>query len=328
MTDSPPRSRLFRRCLARRRDASSGPAKVKFPETPLILAGALGGPFCIFVLTPFRNALTLASQDAGASITQLYSATFRGGITNGWTGGLAPVLPSCPQFCVMGPLFHFLKEVLGSIPLAVILCACAETSISYGSQTLNAQLAFNREQASAGTGLEVPLWNPFVPYGPGTVVHIARNIVAMSGIRIFSAPCLSLLQRLWQFMGLGELPKGPGQFLGDFIASIGAAMLTAPLNQCYNFAVTSELYMSGDFAEKIQQLSGFLANSYLVYDADGNLTGLSPTLARDLFMRCAYVATLYALFGAIERFAVLIWGSSNKKKLYRTNTVGVRASAP
>ena len=75
--------------------------------------------------------------------------------------GLACVPPSCPQFIVMGPLFHFLKagdldlntqnaigpsvglldflseELLNSVVLAVICCAMAESCISYGSQTLN-----------------------------------------------------------------------------------------------------------------------------------------------------------------------------------------------
>ena len=63
------------------------PFQVKLPDTPLILAGAFGGPlvpqttsmhaklpkllaclrFGIFLLTPLRNALTLASQNPDSS---------------------------------------------------------------------------------------------------------------------------------------------------------------------------------------------------------------------------------------------------------------------
>ena len=55
-----------------------------------------------------------------------------------YAAGLACVLPSCPQFIVMGPLFHFLKELLNSTVLAVLCSAICESCISYASQTLNA----------------------------------------------------------------------------------------------------------------------------------------------------------------------------------------------
>lgn len=323
------RSRCLRRCCPRRSSGSdAGGVKLSFPETPLVLAGALGGPFCIFVLTPLRNALTLASQDIESSAWKLYESTFQGGFTSGWTGGLAPVLPSCPQFCVMGPLFHFLKAATGSVVLAVLLSATAETTISYGSQTLNAQLAFNQEQLNAGTGLEVGLWNPLVPFGPGSTTHVIRNIVALSGIRIFSSPCQELLSKAARACGIGELPDGARHFFGDLIASIGAAMLSAPLNQLYNFAVTSEAYLGGDFTTRIEELLGFLARSYLVRSPEGDIVGLSPTLARDLFMRCAYVATLFTLFANIERAAVMLWKRRGQHpKMTRRGTVGVRASS-
>lgn len=310
--DGEPRSRCFRRWCAKRAPSGAGP-KVKFPETPLILAGALGGPLCIFLYTPLRNALTLASQDAERSAWELYGSTFDGGFASGWTGGFAPVLPSCPQFCIMGPLFHFLKEALGSVVLAVFCSAVAETTISIGSQTLNAQLAFNREQLSAGTNQQVPLWNPLIPYGPGTVVHVTRNIVAMCGIRVFSRPCQATLECIARACRF-ELPAGLKTFLGDFIASMGAAVLSAPFNQLYNFAVTSQAYMDGSLSERLTLVGKFLMDSYLVYNEAGEVVGLSSTLARDLGMRCAYVATLYASFGAIERGAVYFWDRRRKPK--------------
>lgn len=287
------------RCCRRRHVA------VKLPETPLILAGALGGPFGIFIFTPLRNALTLASQNSDESALELYKDVFAGGLASGWTGGLACVPPSCPQFIVMGPLFHFLKELLNSVVLAVICCAMAESCISYASQTLNAQMAFNADQDLAGLNNQVELWNPFMPVGPGSSIHVLRNFVALSGLRVFSAPCQAGLAKAAKFCRL-QLPQGPQQFFGDFIASMGAAILSAPLNQLYNFAVTSNVFMGAGLLEKLTLSRAYFVESYLVYD-ESRFVGLSPTLGRDLFMRCAYIANLYALFGLIERVAVALW---------------------
>ena len=68
--------------------------QVKLPETPLVLAGAVGGPFApqppsrhacrcenfclqwdrfgIFFLTPLRNALTLASQSPDGAVLECF----------------------------------------------------------------------------------------------------------------------------------------------------------------------------------------------------------------------------------------------------------------
>eukprot|EP00930_Biecheleria_cincta_P062342 TRINITY_DN47820_c0_g1_i1.p1 TRINITY_DN47820_c0_g1~~TRINITY_DN47820_c0_g1_i1.p1 ORF type:complete len:303 (-),score=37.43 TRINITY_DN47820_c0_g1_i1:17-925(-) len=298
-----PRSRWGRRCCRRRQGV-----EVKLPETPLILAGALGGPFCIFVLTPLRNALTLASQDAESYAWELYKSVFAGGFASAWTGGTTVVLPSCPQFIVMGPLYHFLKASTGSAVPAVMLSAFAETCISYGSQTVNAQMAFNAEQRLAGSGYEVPIWNPFVLLGPGCSVHILRNIVSLSGLRIFSGPCLAALRKL----AGSSLSEGMLQFLGDFTASMGAAVCSAPLNQLYNFSVTSNTFMAAGTLERASLGSSYLLNQYLVWSLDGRVVGVTPTLGRDLFMRCAYVATLYAMFGLIERIFTAVWKSHRK----------------
>jgi len=296
---SKPRSRFGWRCSRRQ---GTGALKVKLPETPLILAGALGGPLCIFCLTPLRNALTLASQDSSSTAPELYANVFASGFSAGWTGGLACVIPSCPQFIVMGPLFHFLKAATGSAAAAVPFCALAETFISYGSQTVNAQMAFNSEQDLAQSGNQVEVWNPLIPFGPGSSLHVLRNIVALSGMRIFSGPCQAMLP--------GALRKTPAllQLLGDFIASMGSAILSAPLNQLYNFAVTTNAFLAAASATtKVELAIGFLDSQYFLHDASGAKVGISPTLPRDLVMRCAYVATLYAIFGAIERMFSAAW---------------------
>lgn len=218
------------------------------------------------------------------------------------------MLPSCPQFIVMGPLYHFLKAFTGSAVPAVLLSALAETCISYGSQTVNAQMAFNTEQRLAGSDYEVPIWNPFVLLGPGCSVHILRNIVSLSGLRIFSGPCQAGLRKL----SGSCLSEGMLQFLGDFTASMGAAVCSAPINQLYNFSVTSNAFMAASMSERASLGLSFLLNQYMVSNLDGHVVGVSPTLGRDLFMRCAYVATLYAMFGAIERIFTSA-GKSHRK---------------
>jgi len=210
----PARSRLGRRVAAFRQSLQTN--KVPLPETPLVVAGALGGPFVIFVFTPLRNALTLAAKNTESSAGELYARVFQGGLQAGWTGGLVPVLPSCPQFCMMGPLFHLFRQSFNSVVLAVICSAILETCISYGSQTLNAQLAYNEEQLQAGSGLQVPLCNPMIPYGPGFLVHIMRNFVAMSGIRILSGPCQAGLTKVFNMAGLGGSSENIRKFFVTF----------------------------------------------------------------------------------------------------------------
>mmetsp|Transcript_30410 Transcript_30410/g.70934 ORF Transcript_30410/g.70934 Transcript_30410/m.70934 type:complete len:318 (+) Transcript_30410:107-1060(+) len=291
------RSRLFARLRQQ-------VPKVKCPEVPLILAGALGGPFVIFFLTPLRNALTLASQEPQSASWELYVKTFQDGFCGGWTGGFVPVIPSCPQFVMMGPLFHVLKEATHSAFLAVVLSSMAETIISFGSQTLNAQLAYNAEQAAFG-GEHVPLFNPWYILGPGVTPHVLRNIVNACGIRVFAGPCHKVMEALAERCGLARQSKVMS-FLADFIAAICAACLSAPLNQCYNFAVTSEDYINSNTAERTSMLLGFVSDSYLLRGETGQIVGFTPTLGRDLFMRCAYVATLMTMFSAIEKIAVAL----------------------
>ena len=95
-------------------------------------------------------------------------------------------------------------------------------------------------------------------------------------------------------------------FIGDFLASILTAVLSAPLNQLYNYAVISQFYTEAGPLQKLILAWQFLEKTYLVWDASGNLVGLSRTFTRDLVMRCAYLATLMSLFGAVERVAVML----------------------
>lgn len=67
-----------------------GESLFKLPEPPLLAAGALGGPFCMYTVTPARNALTLGAQDASISLVQVYKQVFASGLSGGWRGGIYP----------------------------------------------------------------------------------------------------------------------------------------------------------------------------------------------------------------------------------------------
>merc|ERR1719145_281292 len=92
----------------------------------------------------------------------------------------------------MGPMYYMFKETLRSNVLAVGFTGVCESIISYGSQTKNAQMAYNQEMDLTG-GVKVPLADPRVPWGPGICIQWLRNVVALSGIRVLSTVVAGIL---------------------------------------------------------------------------------------------------------------------------------------
>ncbi|CAE7791287.1 FKBP16-1 [Symbiodinium sp. CCMP2456] len=228
----------------------------------------------------------------------IYSALYADGL-HAWTGAKVTLWTSCPQFVVLGPLYHMLNSACGAV-YAVVLAALAETLLTYGPQTVNARMAFNAGHGSMDVG------NVFSLFGPGVIFLFLRNCLAMSGIRILSDPVQSGLHRWLARANIRAPHPDLMTFIGDFLASILTAVLSAPLNQLYNYAVISQFYTEAGPLQKLILAWQFLEKTYLVWDASGNLVGLSRTFTRDLVMRCAYLATLMSLFGAVERVAVLL----------------------
>ena len=83
------------------------------PDPPLLAAGGVGGPCVMLLVTPLRNALTIAATNNVATTNEIYKQVFKNGIRGGWTGGLYPMIPAVPQFCVIGPMFHVFKDLFG-----------------------------------------------------------------------------------------------------------------------------------------------------------------------------------------------------------------------
>lgn len=256
-------------------------------STALLLAGALGGPFTIALYTPLRNAITLGAHDPSASASSLYRRTVSHGyIRGGFAGWAAPTFFSSAQFVAMGPLYHKYASLCGP-DLAVIPTALTESTITYGSQTRNAQIAHNLNVANMPEKA-VRLQAPWDPRGAGFAPHVLRNACAMSGIRVLSPPIRK---------AMGAEGNVALSFAADFSATILSAAISMPFNQLFNFLTTTH---STHIAEAgiLSSCARFLRTQYLTPAGR-----FSATVLRDAFMRVAYIAPQLSTYSAIERFA-------------------------
>jgi len=266
----------------------------EIPDTPYLVAGGVGGPLVYFTVTPARNALTLGATNRGASVLYLYRQAFSQGFLRGWAGGIYPSMAACPSFLCLGPAYHAIKPSVG-VPGAVFLSSCLESLFLFGAETKNAQIAKN--EAAPGTIKRVV--SPFKPFGPGIAIHIGRNTLATAGLRILCNPCTLAIE------ALSGKKNSVTQVSGDFVGNVIAACLTAPIHQLYGFVVTTPELSELGLTEKRTRCMQFLKDQYLV---NGRL---SATVPRDLFMRSAYVATLYTMYVSLERALINNWPKSD-----------------
>ena len=267
------------------------------PTPPLLAAGAFGGPFVIASLTPLRNAMSNAAQDQASNLPRLYLNAVGGSSTSlatrlrvGFTGAMVSAGPAIPQWTVIGPFFHALHQHLPT-PLALLGTATLETFITFGSQTRNAQMAHNVQAPSA----TVPL-SPIVrPWGPGAPFYVLRNACGMAGIRWFSPPIQEVLSPV--------MPSGPREIVSDMLASFATCLASAPLNLCWSYIVTTPATWHMAPAELQATLITFLRRQYL----EKSGTRLSRLAARDLAVRCIYIASCFSMFSGIERLALAYW---------------------
>ena len=256
-------------------------------------------------LTPLRNAMSNAAQDQKASFGQLFSKV--GGPASlsplqrlgvAYTGARVSALPACPQWCMIGPAFHVFHSVLPT-PVALVATATLETVIAYGSQSRNAQLAYNVQVAAENPSKVVePLFGTWRPWGPGAPFFVLRNACGMAGIRWLSPPCQTALEPV--------LPSGPREICADMTASTFTCLVSAPLNACWAYTVTTPKLWSMTLAEQATALAGFLRRQYLE-DTAGGATRVSRLALRDLSVRAVYIAACFSMFSAIERVAVKYW---------------------
>lgn len=264
------------------------------PETPIIVAGAFGGPAVMFSVTPFRNGLTLGSTNVGASARNLYGQVFARGFAGGWVGGIYPAIAACPQFLCLGPAYHFYASFSG-VAGGVVLTSVTETAIVYGAETCNAQMAANSKSPGKFASPH-PTWKP---WGAGVGIHAFRNIIATAGLRMFCTPCTYLIE------SASGKSNALTQLGGDFSGNVCAACLSAPVHQLYGFTVTTPELRDLAGAEKRARMIQFLKDQYL--ETKDGRTRLTKTVPRDLFMRSMYVAVAYTMYSSLERALVKNW---------------------
>jgi len=264
-------------------------AGLELPGTGVLVAGAFGGPFCMYLVTPFRNAMSYASQDASLSLGSIARQVFSKGPISGWQGGLYPAIAACPQYLCLGPMYHLYASFAGTAG-GIVLTGITETAVLYGAETRNGQIAINAVKNNIPAAR---LQSPFNPWGPGSIINCARNIFAMSGMRIIADP---IGDRIAKMAG----GKGPVvQVASDLTANCVAAGITMPMHMLYQFTITSgpELW-DKPRAEQTMDMKNFLRNSYF---PGGKL---SPVILRDLVLRAGYIASAYTLYMQIERASI------------------------
>lgn len=260
------------------------------PPPPLFFAGAVGGPASVFTLTPLRNAVTLGAQDQLSSARQIYGRVFA---TGGWTGGRATIGPASVQSIALGPMFHFWAKMFGSNTAATVFVGFTETFITYGSQTRNAQLAYN---ATVPAEKQVQPTRILRPWGPGASFHVMRNVSGMFGLRVIAEPTQDALRSLHAWAGCAP----PSSRLpGDFLAcSFSSAVSTVPALLHY-FAATSGEYAAASWSGRIALARSFLSRQYV--------SGGARLMLRDVALRTLYGASIWTSIGAVERMCVKHW---------------------
>lgn len=223
------------------------------------------------------------------------------GFARAWAGGQYFAAASMPGFVVLGPVFHVYRDLTGSCAAATVLCGLSESAILYGSETKNAQVAYNQSAVARGLPQVTKTQRAWSPWGPGISLHIARNILAMSGLRVFSAPCQDVAAA-----AVPAMSPGLRTVLGDLVANCFVSALSTPLHQLYQFRVTQGLVGAVSPQSSVAAASvAFLRQQYLTPAGR-----ISSVAARDSFLRVAYNASIFTMFGAIERAMVKFWPQS------------------
>jgi len=263
-------------------------------QAPVLFASALGGPFCMYTVTPFRNAMTYAAQDASLSLSAVMRQVFSRGLAGGWSGGMYPAIAACPQYLCLGPAYHFYDSYTGPAG-AIVLTGITETAALYGAETKNAHVA-----TAAKFPDKIPaarMQSPFNPWGPGSIINCARNIFAMSGMRVINEPIADAISN-----AAGGSKSGVVTLASDLVANCCAAGITMPMHMLYQYVATAgpELWDKPQ-AEQNAKMVSFLRESYF---PNGRL---SSVIVRDLCLRAGYIATAYTMYINIERTAIKLW---------------------
>jgi len=253
-----------------------------------MLSGAVGGPLAVGVLTPQRNAMTLAAKDITSTYIGLYRQVFARGFANGFCGGSKPMVAAAPQFTAIGPIYLVAERNLQSSCLAMLAASLAESVCTFAAQRRNAQVQYNATRTKLSERVAHQPLNRLV--GPGFVPHVGRNFLAMTGIRLFSSHSLALVQQL---PGAPRLSQEGRLIVADLTSSVFAATLSMPFNHVFSWAACTPRLDSMSYGSRASAYASFLVKTY---QAQGG-----TLLARDLAVRISYTGLLFTLYRAVER---------------------------
>jgi len=269
-----------------------GDSGFKLPETPIIAAGAFGGPFCMYTVSPFRNAMSIVAQDSSLSLRQAFRTVFATGPSGGWIGGGYPAVAACPQYLCLGPAYHFFASFAGTLG-GIVLAGATESCVLYGAETKAGQLAINASKP--GHIPTARMASPFIPWGPGIGLNFMRNVTVLSGMRLINEPIGEAVAKV--------AGKGPVvTVFSDLLANLVGAGLTMPMHMVYQFVITSgpDLWDKPQ-AEQNKAMVRFVRNAYF---PNGKL---SSNILRDYTLRAGYIATAFTMYMQIEKACIHYW---------------------
>lgn len=252
-----------------------------------LVSGAVGGPLVVGLLTPQRNAMTLAAKDTSSSFCGMYKQVFKAGLLHGWRGGSGPTMAAVPQFTAIGPVYLLTERYLGNPLGPMFLASLFESSFSFAAQRRNAQIQYN---ATVPVAQHVPHHPSTRLISAGFVPHVLRNAFAMAGIRCFAPHSYGLVT---SFPGVSGLDDGTRLVLSDLASSIVAATISMPFNHMFSWSACTPELDSMSYARRARCVIVWMANNY-------REKGL-PLLGRDVMIRINYTAFLFTGYRFLER---------------------------
>lgn len=251
-------------------------------------SAGFGGPFAVGVLTPQRNAMTLAAKDLSSTYFGLYRQVFNQGFLGGFRGASRPIVAAVPQFAAIGPVYLAAENAGCPVFGAMFAASVVESICTYSSHTRNAQIQYNSAFEDPTKHIKVSPTSKLM--GPGFSFHVGRNMVAMMGIRLFSPYSRDVVK---QAPGGSMLSEGGLSFASDISSSIFAAMLSMPVNHMFSWASCTPALEKMSYWQRGVVTASFLVNSYKSHGV--------RLLTRDLCIRISYTGSLFTIYRTIER---------------------------
>lgn len=262
--------------------------KLRLKKHGDIACGAIGGPLVVGVLTPQRNAMTLAAKDSLSSFAGLYRQVFRDGFLGGFRGGSRPFVAAVPQFTAIGPVFHVMQRHTNNTGASMVGASVIESLLTFSAQKRNAQIQYNASRKCASEHLAYkPLHHVIAP---GFMWHVWRNVFAMLGIRMISPYSHQLVCSV---PGSSHVNAECKLVFADFLSSVIAATTSMPMNHLFSWSACTPELDSMSLGKRTRYALQWLIGTY-------QQQGMR-LLSRDLLIRINYTGFLFTGYNYVER---------------------------